>query len=448
MKLTRYMKQFDIDESKKLLINTITGAVDIIDNDVLLSLESHMDDSNESDIVRRLKQRGYIVRDDHEDYERLNKIVNQQSRMCLATFIICITYQCNLSCTYCFEPTEVKEKLYKLNMSDVDKIFIAIEKIMQERAFTNASILLYGGEPFLPNSREIVNYIMEKAQNNKYIVQAISNGTNLKQYKNILFNYKNIIHNIQITLDGDQKYHDMTRKYHSGKGSFDDVVAGIDLCMNLGIPVNLRINVGKKNIKGLDGLLALIEHKGWCDKNNFICQLAPITDHYCTNMMDDWIPEYIILPEIAKLIENHKRINIKMGTDMEKRVSILKNVLSDHSSRIYTCIPCSAALRNYFVFGAEGLIYACPETVGITDQSIGMYKPYFEIVKKKEDIWRRNISNINKCKQCEMAGICGSGCTWSSIATNGKKFEEPQCNYAHETIETFFQINKDKFSLI
>ena len=65
MKLTRYMKQFDIDESRKLLINTISGAVDIIDSDVLSTLESHMNDSNENDIVKRLKQRGYIVRDDH-----------------------------------------------------------------------------------------------------------------------------------------------------------------------------------------------------------------------------------------------------------------------------------------------------------------------------------------------------------------------------------------------
>lgn len=447
MKLTKYMKQFSIDDKKSLIINSITGAVDIIDNNILKELYSgKLDDPEKNQVIIKLKERGYIVADEKEDYERLKLIVSKQRHMSLATFIICITYKCNLSCSYCFEPSEVKTKNYVLNETDIDKIFVAIKQIMEERGFRYASILLYGGEPFLPSSKSLVAYIMDKAKNNNYVVQAISNGTKIVQYKDILNNYKDIIRNIQITLDGSQKYHDITRKYPSGQGSFSEIVHGIDVCVNIGIPINLRINVGKKNIDGLDELLNYIEDKGWAKSKNFTCQLAPVTDHYCTGAMQDWIPEHIVLEKILSLFDRHKDISMKMGTDMEKRVAILKSVLSKQKNRLFTCLPCSAALRNYFIFGAEGLIYACPETVGIEEQSIGKFKPDFQIEKSKENVWKRDISNIDKCSNCEIAGICGSGCTWSAIATNGKMFENPQCNFAKETVETYFQINKQKFN--
>ena len=58
------------------------------------------------------------------------------------------------------------------------------------------------------------------------------------------------------------------------------------------------------------------------------------------------------------------------------------------------------------------------------EQSIGVFKPDFEIYEEKENVWRRNIINIEKCSNCDVAGVCGGGCTWSAIATNGNNFEE------------------------
>lgn len=448
MKLTKYMKEFDIDEEKSIILNSLTGAVDVISKSVLAKIKQDNIEKNNQAVFSELKRRGYIVKDDEEDVQRLNKLVRTLGKMELGTFILCVTYKCNLNCTYCFEDKEVKRQRYFLTQTDVDKIFEAICKLKEERGFSKISILLYGGEPFLPGAKKIVQYIFERAKQEGYVIQAISNGTSIVEYKDIFAEYKDIIRNIQITLDGNKEFHDKTRKYHSGAGSFDDIVNGIDMCVVLGIAVNLRVNVGKNNIEALDDLLSFIEKKNWSVAEKFICQLAPITDHFCTGMVEEWLPEHIILEQLYPMLKRHKGIKIRLGTDMEKRISILKNVLTNSNVKTLSCLPCSAALRNYFVFGAEGNIYACPETVGIKEQSIGVFKPNFEIYEEKENAWRRDITNIKKCSNCYIAGACGGGCTWSAIATNGSKFEEAKCNYAHETIETFFSINHEYFEIL
>lgn len=78
-----------------------------------------------------------------------------------------------------------------------------------------------------PGAKKIVQYIFERAKQEGYVIQAISNGTSIVEYKDIFAEYKDIIRNIQITLDGNKEFHDKTRKYHSGAGSFDDIVNGI-----------------------------------------------------------------------------------------------------------------------------------------------------------------------------------------------------------------------------
>ena len=448
MKLTKYMKEFEIDKEKSIIMNSLTGAIDVISKNLLAEImQGKIEESNEA-VVDNLKKRGYLVKDDAEDVQRLNKLVRTLDKMELGTFILCVTYKCNLNCTYCFEDKEVKNQRYFLSEIDVEKIFEVIDQLKKERGFSKISILLYGGEPFLPGAKKIVQYIFERSKLEGYVIQAISNGTSIVEYKNIFLKYRDIIRNIQITLDGNKEYHNKTRKYHSGAGSFDDIVRGIDMCVALEIAVNLRVNVGKNNIESLDELLTFIEEKKWPMVDKFICQLAPITDHFCTGMVEEWLPEHIILEKLYPMLKKHQGIKIRLGTDMEKRISVLKNVLTNSKVKTLSCLPCSAALRNYFVFGAEGNIYACPETVGIKEQSIGVFKPDFEIYEEKENGWRRNIINIEKCSNCDVAGVCGGGCTWSAIATNGNNFEEAKCNYAHETIETFFDINREYFETL
>lgn len=61
----------------------------------------------------------------------------------------------------------------------VDKAFLAMSRIEPKRKLHNNEILLYGGEPFLRNNKEVVSYIIKKGIDNNYKFKVISNGYDL-----------------------------------------------------------------------------------------------------------------------------------------------------------------------------------------------------------------------------------------------------------------------------
>jgi uncharacterized protein len=337
-----------------------------------------------------------------------------------------------------------------MNKDDIDKVFEAINKICDSKNIKNAKILLFGGEPFLPSTKDIVHYILEQSANRGYKIGAISNGTNISTFNEDFRKFKNNFNNIQITLDGPKEIHDKLRVKANNGSTFDQIVDNINLLLKIGIHVSLRVNVGKNNVDFIPEILKLIDENQWNKLKNFSCQLAPITDHFCTGCLPNWMPESELLLKIYNLFDDFeeikKKYKISLGMDLERRTKLINDIFNKKTCNksMPNPSPCSAGARTYYVFGPDGNIYPCTETVGNPKYSIGTFIPELLIDTKKEDPWRRNVTNINKCSECNIAPICGSGCTLSHILTNGINFENPVCNYAHETIENFYKLNKLK----
>lgn len=452
MKLSKYIKQFNLNDEKVVLFNTLTGAIDVMNGEMYDSLKNGNFKHINSETITQLKMRGYIFENQLEEERLVKQLLELEGKMPDVTFIICVTYACNLDCTYCFEKKSLVRGERILSKDEVDKIFECVEIISAERKFKNIHILLYGGEPLLKRNINIVEYIFSETRKRNYRIQAITNGTELSVYKDLFKRNLDIMSTFQITLDGTKQIHNKTRKYYSGKGSYEHIVENVDYCVALGMPITLRINVGKENIGNIGEVLKLICEKGWNRYKNFLCHLAPITDHLCNYDIAEWMPEPQILQGLLDTINQYSdgdnKINIKLGTDMEKHISRLRNIIDNKNKIVNGLYPCAAAIRNYFIFGIDGYIYACPETVGLQEYSIGKYVPKFYISEEKERIWKRNVTNIDNCKNCNIAGACGGGCIWSSIATRGKNFEHAQCNFAEETIDTYFDMIKSDLKFI
>jgi uncharacterized protein len=338
-----------------------------------------------------------------------------------------------------------------MNKDDIDKVFDAINKICDSQNIKNAKILLFGGEPLLPSTKDIVRYIFEQSANRGYKVAAISNGTNIPIFSEDFKKFKNNFNNIQITLDGPKEIHDKLRVNANNGSTFNQIVDNINLLLTIGIRVSLRVNVGKNNVDFIPEILKLIDDNKWNILKNFSCQLAPITDHYCTGCLPNWMPESELLLKIYNLFDDFeevmKRYKISLGMDMQRRTKLFNGILKKTCDKsIPNPSPCSAGARTYYAFGPDGNIYPCTETVGNAEYSIGTFIPNLLIDTEKENIWRRDVTNISKCGDCNIAPICGSGCTLSHILTNGSNFDVPVCNYAHETIENFYNFNKLKIA--
>ena len=122
-------------------------------------------------------------------------------------------------------------------------LFRALEEITRKRKAPGAQIELSGGEPLLLRNYELIDSILKFASERNYPVGIVTNGTNLPQSSPLLEKYRDSIGNVQITIDGPAPIHNKRRKFVSGEGTFEKIVKGVDLFLDLGIPTVMRVNV-------------------------------------------------------------------------------------------------------------------------------------------------------------------------------------------------------------
>lgn len=141
----------------------------------------------------------------------------------IGMFIIGITEQCNLRCTYCcysgdYENNRTHNKL-ALTSRDIDDIYNFIE---QARGKGNLRIVFYGGEPLL--QYKLIQYAIKKGYNrwrNNVVFSISTNGVLLTNDKIKWF----LVHHVElvISIDGTEVFHNKHRIDASGKGSYKRV---------------------------------------------------------------------------------------------------------------------------------------------------------------------------------------------------------------------------------
>jgi len=98
-----------------------------------------------------------------------------------------------------------------------------------------SSIELFGGEPLLKRTKEMVLRTLDFAGKQKIKVSIITNGVMVKEFIDDLSKFKDTIEMLQITLDGPDFIHNRRRKFYSGKGSFKSIEEGINLLLEKSI---------------------------------------------------------------------------------------------------------------------------------------------------------------------------------------------------------------------
>ena len=108
--ITKYLTTYTLDENNTLLINALSGALDIVNNEIrdnILEIKKTNSIKNikDNDLLNSLKDRGYIFNSEEDE---MNAFKNQKAiydrflRNESISFVICPTMGCNLRCTYCF----------------------------------------------------------------------------------------------------------------------------------------------------------------------------------------------------------------------------------------------------------------------------------------------------------------------------------------------------------
>jgi uncharacterized protein len=157
---------------------------------------------------------------------------------------------CNLDCSYCFFLS--KEMLYpgsRFRMAD-ELLEAYMEQLIEAHSHVpEVQIAWQGGEPtlmgvdFFRRSVELANRYLKSGQRALYTIQ--TNGTLLDSEWSAFFRENDFL--VGISIDGPRELHDAYRVNKGGKGSFDQVMAGLEHLKAAGVEWNALTTIHAAN---------------------------------------------------------------------------------------------------------------------------------------------------------------------------------------------------------
>ena len=450
----RYLVTHRLRDGGWIAINGLSGAIDLLDDCAKESFDRLVaSEGGECDpgLLAAMCRRGYLF-DSWEEEERL--LLSQWERFQRRirerpfSFALCPTYSCNLACRYCFEGVVTQGAPKVLGSDAISAAFAAIDKVGAQQPTRKPEVSLFGGEPLLPTTVEAVRQTLKEAEARGMGVGVVTNGVHIATtYRDMIAEYRHLFSHFQITIDGPQPIHDARRPFRSGKGSFEPAMEGIDLLVGLGLRVGLRVNLDAHNVRHLPDLAEIVVERGWAERKNFRCSLAPVADHLGTSGYPARLPEELLVRELAEVMASSEQVRRLFRMDLFRSAQHIGSVLGLTSTKGQPMFQyCEANGLNAYVFGADGYIYPCSEMLDQPELAIGTFYPSFEIDEAKAAPWRkRSILTMPKCRTCEIATFCGGGCAYQALKQHGSPLE-PACYGADKVIEAFLDCFGDRLA--
>jgi uncharacterized protein len=438
MYVSRYTLIFRVND-ENILFNPLSGAIDIANDREVEIIKKIRRGCTPQDrnALEVLLERGYVFQNEKEEIEALDKAFkkfNESRRRSRIKFFIIPTYNCNLRCTYCFQGDIQRRAEYISDRMLSQALKTASTITSGGESNQPPSFSIFGGEPLMFNPREyaIIKKILDESAERRYLSLIISNGVELESYLDLLSNYDTEIH---VTIDGPREIHDKRRIFPNGRGSFDKIIRGISLALDVNLPISVRVNVDGENLNSLPKLAEFINDQGWNRNPRFKAYVALVRDYYCKGF-EHCIYDHRFFPALFELFEEYPQTRMFDLPSWQTTVS-LKHLLSTGKLYPPTFKGCTAG-DNQYIFDLYGDIYVCLETCGDKEFSVGKFYPSLSFNSENLTCWeKRTIFNIDRCKKCPLALICGGGCALMAYS-KGKQFNSPACLITKDAIESWF----------
>lgn len=423
------------EADRVLLVHGYTKAIDLVPRRIADLLDQPRREITDGDLSeaqqKTLLARGHLTEMTVEE-ERTNfvqfvgRLDSVERARKTPGFVLLPTYLCNLDCFYCYQKPAIESdsELVKHLMSTelADKAFEAYARMLPEgKGLQGGDLLLYGGEPLLRRSRPLIEHVVKKARALGMTVRAISNGTQLQAYEDLLGPHG--IHKIQITLDGTREQHDKRRVHRGGQGSFDMIVENIALALRCGVNVSVRLNIDKKNIASILELDQLFRARGWYDAPNFSTYAAEV---HMTDDQKEWVneEELVSAVDLSTFVGQH---GLKIGTSKTSSLSSFNKLQLSGGLDAFKTGFCGA---NYSmcIFDPKGNVYSCWEEVE-QFEPVGHFHTGTVVYNEQlRRAWQRSPLVANpRCHDCAYAFYCGGGCDWHG-KKEGDAYYDRYCN--------------------
>ncbi|MDY3363744.1 radical SAM/SPASM domain-containing protein [Riemerella anatipestifer] len=372
-------------------------------------------------LYNSLLSNGFIVEENRDELKLIKKI-SYQTDFNEENFELIInpTMNCNFKCWYCYE-THIKKS--KMSEETVSNIIKYVENILEAKKgkLKNFKLDWFGGEPLLYFNSTITPLLKsifpKMKENNIYFSSGFTtNGLLINQ--NILDICKKYNVNLfQITLDGHRDRHNQVRFISKTKGSYDEIVNNIKLCLKNNIFVSVRINISEETIKDL---LKIIDD---------FKDISEIGRKYMEfSFHEVWQEEKNLTVDISQIVDIYRGNGFVCSYKGERSVSI-KN-------------SCYADKLNQAVINYNGEVFKCTARDFKSESKEGDLNDKGEIIwntKYQKRIYDLRFSN-KPCLECKILPICNGGCSQHKLEQEGKDY----CIFNYDE-STKLEIIKQKF---
>lgn len=310
-----------------------------------------------------------------------------------------VTKKCNLSCSYCYENTEMEN--IGLNCEKILHFLQGIEEAKRN------NIIITGGEPFLYD--DLTHLTRELNRMNFKNIQILTNGTiGSEKYEEII----PYIHEICVSIDGTtEEIHDLQR----GEGSFKKIIENLILLKKLGLKkLSVSFTPTGYNLENMPSIPDFA--KNYNVNHIFITRFVPNSrcklkiDNFKISMskyndyFDEFLQNYSRLIKTIIFENENKELNkelVSLSLSGDKTLKI-----TDQTKKT----NCGAGLKSMSI-NYDGNIYPCAFLhkeslkLGTLDDELHDLR-----VRAKVFSNRYSVDNLPLCKDCKLKYFCGGGC--------------------------------------
>jgi uncharacterized protein len=295
---------------------------------------------------------------------------------------IVLTPMCNLRCLYCFEEgIDRRESIHGIVESTI--------RFLESRPIPKMlDIRWFGGEPLINIKalRQIYEYVLQYVEKNRiaYSSELVTNGTMLNN-DNVILLANMGINSIQVSIDGTRDIHDKFRPYKNGKGTYTDIVAGLNRLVSIWSgDIIIRINVSKSNYEYIPRAVDLLCQMPFASQTTFSF------DYMVPNGQSD-TSDYFSEVEFSAA-----------------QIDLIQYAQSQSLStiplfpKIRKAMFCLAEANYYGIVQAGLEVVKCDLDIG--KQTSSFLKPI------GDNIWQMVNPKGVKCVSCQLLPICMGGC--------------------------------------
>jgi uncharacterized protein len=431
MYLTRLASLHRVGAEASVLVNALSGAVDVVDNELrgkLLGLAVGMEPALSEEVRRTLTERRYLLDDEREERAALAQLY-QAYRLLVEDrpwqFVLALTRAPNFICAYGCGGAVAPASSGVMTPPQVRDAFAVIAGLAPARPHRVCYAASCGDAALLPAVTPALSEVLACAQGAGLAVETVGDCDLLSHFLPLFARYPEVMRVAHLTVDA----------HADDDPSWEHIASPVERCLEAGLQVKLCVTVGAEDLPRLPALRDLAAARGWLTQPGFQGQVAPAPEWRRAEDASSRREDQFVAPVLALWRadpELRQQFDFQLFRTLHHLLAAVEGGEADASLPRFQ--HCDVDRGEVWTFAPDGLLYVCPESAGDRRGAVGCYSPRYRLWPRRLSRWRdRSVLSLPECRGCNIATFCGGGCAYAAV----RRFGTPARGLCADTPEIF-----------